>query len=254
MRRHLTPIFTSLAVVAFFIGCQTAPKNETAKANIQDDAQAALNRFQRSDNTLRDLLDRSPGYAVFPSVGKGGFVVGAGYGKGVVYEHGRPVGYADISQASFGLQAGAQDYSELLVFHDQTSLDQFKKGSFGLSADASAIALKPGAAAAVNVKQGVSVFTVQNSGVMAEAAVAGQKFRYSATADGGTTPRTDAANRSDAQTSGQTSGNRSTFSTSGSVSTPGGGDTTTGTTGKVSAGGSVSTQGGGDTTVNTDKK
>jgi lipid-binding SYLF domain-containing protein len=249
MRTAFISILTAFAAVAFVLGCQTEPKNEAAKANIQDDAQASLNRFQRSDPTLRDMLDRSPGYAVFPSVGKGGFIVGAGYGKGVVYERGRPVGYADISQASFGLQAGAQDYAELLVFHDQTSLDQFKKGSYGLSADATAIALKPGAAAGVNVKQGVSVFTVQNSGVMAEAAVAGQKFRYSATAaDTGTAPKSDAGTTS----GGQTTGNRSTFSTSGSVSTPSGGDTTTGTTGKVGASGSVSTQGGGDTTVNTD--
>ena len=247
MRRHLTPIFASLAVFALFNGCQTAPKTDTARANIQDDAQAALNRFERSDNSLRDLLERSPGFVVFPSVGKGGFIVGGGYGKGVLYQNGRPVGYADISQASIGFQAGAEDFSELLVFHDAASLDRFKKGSYGMSADASAIALKPGAAAGVQVKQGVSVFTLMNSGVMAEAAVAGQKFRYSPGPNDPGTP-TEAGTATDRQTTSHSSN----FSASSSVSTPSGGDTTAGTTGKVGASGSVSTPGRGDSTVHSD--
>src|SRR5690242_1462703 len=84
MRLRFTPIFASLAAIAFVTGCQTAPKTDTARANLLDEAQASLNRFERSDNSLRDVLDRSPGFVVFPAVGKGGFIVGGGYGKGVV--------------------------------------------------------------------------------------------------------------------------------------------------------------------------
>jgi lipid-binding SYLF domain-containing protein len=254
MRPLFTPILASLAALAFITGCQTAPKTDTARANLLDDAQATLNRFERSDNTLRALLDRSPGFAVFPSVGKGGFIVGGGYGKGVLYERGRPIGYSDISQASIGFQAGAEDFSELIVFHDQNSLDYFKAGSYGLSAEASAIALKPGAAAQAEVKKGASVFALMNSGVMAEAAVAGQKFRYTPGPDAERTrEEMDTRTRSEAGTATDREAGRSpNVSVSGSVSTPNG-DTHAGSSAHVGASGSVSNPNTGDRNVTTDR-
>jgi lipid-binding SYLF domain-containing protein len=256
--RHLYR-FSTLAITALAVafigatttGCQTAPKNDTARANLLDDAQASLHRFERSDNSIPQVLDRSAGYVVFPSVGKGGFIVGGGYGKGVVYERGRAVGYADISEATLGFQAGGQSFSELIIFQDQDALNRFKSGSYGLGAEASAVAIKPGAAAQAEFKKGVMVFTLTGSGLMAEAAVAGQKFRYSdglnvpAEANTASERREPGATNTDVKTTNNISG-------SASISTPSGGDTNAGGTAKVGASGSVSTPNT-DANVNTDR-
>ena len=69
--------------------------------------------MRAEDPGLGELLRRSYGYALFPKVTKGGLGVGGAYGRGVVYERGRHVGYSDLSQASVGLQAGGQTFSEL---------------------------------------------------------------------------------------------------------------------------------------------
>src|SRR5579872_5901833 len=63
----------------------------------------------------------SYGYAVFPTIGKGGFVVGGAHGKGRVYKHGRYLGDTTMTQVSVGFQAGGQAYSEIIFF--QTPLD-----------------------------------------------------------------------------------------------------------------------------------
>jgi lipid-binding SYLF domain-containing protein len=252
--------FAAFAVAFMGVtGCQTAPKNDTARANLLDDAQASLKRFERSDNSMQQVLDRSAGYAVFPDVGKGGFIVGGGYGKGVVYDHGQPVGYADISEVTAGFQAGGQSFSELIIFQDQDALNKFKSGSYGLSAEASAIAIKPGAAAQADFKKGVMVFTLTGSGLMAEAAVAGQKFRYS---DGLHVSEADVNTASQRREPGATNTNGNTTNTDGSagrisgsasVSTPSGGDTSAGGNAKVGGSTSVSNPNTGDTTTTTEK-
>ena len=50
------------------------------------------------------------GYAVFPTIGKGGFVVGGAHGNGRVYARGKYVGDTSMTQVSVGFQAGAQGY------------------------------------------------------------------------------------------------------------------------------------------------
>jgi lipid-binding SYLF domain-containing protein len=257
--RLSTIVLAATVAIAFMgatTGCQTAPKNDTARANLLDEAQASLHRFERSDNSIPPVLDRSAGYAVFPSVGKGGFIVGGGYGKGVVYEGRRAIGYADISEATLGLQAGGQSFSELIIFQDQEALNRFKSGSYGLGAEASAVAIKPGAAAQAEFKKGVMVFTLTGAGLMAEAAVAGQKFRYS---DGLHVPEANTASERREPGATNTNTNSTTdvrannnISGSASVSTPGRGDTNAGGTAKVGGSGSVSTPNT-DTNASTDR-
>jgi lipid-binding SYLF domain-containing protein len=178
MSKYLSFVLAA-SLMGYAGGCATEPKSENARENLQDEAQVAVRRFERSDEKLHALLDRSVGYAIFPSVGKGGLVVGGAYGKGVLYENGMQSGYCDLSQASVGFQAGGQSYSELVVFKDPDALRKFKSGTYDLSAEASAVAIKPGASAQAEFKRGVAVFTATNAGLMYEASIAGQKFCYS---------------------------------------------------------------------------
>jgi lipid-binding SYLF domain-containing protein len=115
---------------------------------------------------------------IFPNVGKGAWIVGGAYGRGVVYEQGQFVGYADISQATVGLQAGGQTYTELVVFEDKASLDRFKTGKLSFAANVSAVILKSGAAASAKYTDGVAVFVKPIGGAMVEAAIGGQQFTY----------------------------------------------------------------------------
>ena len=134
--------------------------------------------FKKTDPDLDKFFARAAGYAVFPSVGKGGLGLGGAYGSGVLFNHGRAVGKASLAQVTIGLQLGGQAYSEIIFLQTNGALDDFKSGQFALAAEASAVALTSGAAATAKYEQGVAIFTAAKGGLMYEASVGGQKFSY----------------------------------------------------------------------------
>ena len=167
-----------LVSFALTVGCSTVPKNEQARNALQTDADRTLDELKQADPSLSSVLDESEGYAVFPSIGKGGLIVGGGYGRGTLYEDGQMVGYTDMTQAALGALIGGQTFAELIVFDTPEALSNFKSGNFTFGATANAVALDKGAAAATSFKDGVAVFTRPNAGLMAEASLSGQKFSY----------------------------------------------------------------------------
>src|SRR5262249_23233063 len=129
------------------ISCSTAPSTSAGRDVLVEQANTAMTEMNRKDPTLDELTRKAYGYPVFPEIAKGALVFGGGYGRGVVYEQGQLVGYADLSQASFGLQLGGQTYTEVIVFENKAALDFLKQGRIEFAADASAVILKTGAAA-----------------------------------------------------------------------------------------------------------
>jgi lipid-binding SYLF domain-containing protein len=146
-----------------------------------------------------DFFRKSYAYAVFPTVGEAGFIVGGAGGKGRVYVHGKHVGDTTMGQLSVGFQAGGKAYSEIIFFEDKRALDEFKTGTFEFSAGVSAIAITAGASASAGTtgatsgasggkkdattasggfQKGLIVFTIAKGGLMYTATVAGQKFSY----------------------------------------------------------------------------
>lgn len=138
-------------------------------------------------------------YAVFPTVGEGGFIVGAAVGKGRVYVHRRLVGDTTMTQLSAGFQAGGKAYSQIIFFEDKRSLDEFESGSFEFAAGASATAITASAGGSVGTTgatanasgtvnnattgtlgytKGMAVFTIAKGGLMYAATLAGQKYSY----------------------------------------------------------------------------
>lgn len=177
MIKSLVIAVAALVSVAL-VGCESTPKTTSEKRSVQDEGQAALREMQTKDSSLNDFLSRAYGYAIFPSVGKGGAIVGAAAGEGAVYEHGRLVGYAALNQGSIGAQLGGQTFSELLVFENENALRRLQSGNFDLGASASAVALKAGASGAARFENGVAVFTMPKGGLMVDLSVNGQKFTY----------------------------------------------------------------------------
>jgi lipid-binding SYLF domain-containing protein len=153
-------------------------QSEKKKNKIIVDATDAKEEFIKSDWQIKKHFTSAYGYAIFPNVGKGGIGIGGAAGNGVVYESGTEIGMAKLSQLSIGFQWGGQAYREIIFFETKETMDRFKESKVELSAQASAIALKLGASADAKYVDGVMIFTMQKGGLMYEASVGGQKFKF----------------------------------------------------------------------------
>jgi lipid-binding SYLF domain-containing protein len=147
----------------------------------KEDEAAALEvvaRFKEKDPGMAKAFAEAYGYAVFPTVGKGGLGVGGAHGKGLVHEGGRFVGRSSLTQVTIGLQLGGQAYSEVVFFEDSGALDNFKRGRLKIDAQVSAVALSARAAADLPYRKGVAIVTMAKGGLMYEASIGGQKFSF----------------------------------------------------------------------------
>lgn len=166
-------------MMSFVVNIVPILGQSTVKMNkIIADSHLAKSEFIKSDGLIKGIFDKAYGYAIFPNVGKGGFGIGGAAGNGVVYEQNKLVGMAKLSQVSIGFQAGGQAYREVIFFESKSDLDRFKNSRFEFSAQASAVAVTAGASANVKYTDGVMVFTMQKGGLMYEASVGGQKFKF----------------------------------------------------------------------------
>jgi lipid-binding SYLF domain-containing protein len=162
-----------------------------------DDYDDTIKVFRNAGESSQ-FFGKSYGYAVFPTIGKGGFVVGAAHGTGRVYAKGGYTGESSMTQVTIGAQVGGQAYSQIVFFQDKRAFDQFTSGSFEFGAQATAVAITAGASAqagttgtgagasgtqssatsAARYQNGMAVFTVAKGGLMYEASIGGQKFGY----------------------------------------------------------------------------
>jgi lipid-binding SYLF domain-containing protein len=186
MKRLLSSIMATLAVALAY--------TPLAQADSYDNAISTFKEAGRSGT----FFAKAYAYAVFPTVGDAGFIVGAAHGKGRVYVAGVLTGDSSMTLVSAGLQAGAKAYSEIIFFQDKRALDTFESGNFEFGADASAIAVTVGADASAGTTgvssgasgdssnantgggyyNGMAVFTVAKGGLMYAARISGQKFTY----------------------------------------------------------------------------
>jgi lipid-binding SYLF domain-containing protein len=148
--------------------------------NAEKEARETLAKFQEANPDTKAFLEAAYGYAVFPSVGKGGVGIGGSHGSGTVFEKGKAIGATTLTQLSIGFQFGGQVYSELIVFKDKAALDRFTAGNFEFNAQATGVAITAGISFDAAYSNGVAVFTMAKGGLMYEASVGGQKFSYEA--------------------------------------------------------------------------
>ena len=166
--------------------------------SVADDDAAALDRFKEAG--AAEMIGTAYGYAVFPTIGKGGVGIGGAYGEGRVYRKGGALaGNTSMAQVTWGLQLGGQAYSQLILFEDERAFEEFTSGNFEFSAQATAVALTAGAGAEANTtgagtnvsggqndaaiasagyRKGMAIFTIAKGGLMYEASIGGQKFSY----------------------------------------------------------------------------
>lgn len=189
MKTHRLPIVAFTLLVALFFSHPALADKYTDTIEVYKKSEAVQTFFKSAY-----------GYAVFPNIGKGGFVVGGAYGKGQVYRGGTVTGETSLIKATFGLQAGGQVFSEMIFFEDKRAYEEFTGGEFEFDAGASAVAITAGAQAQAGsqgatagasagpatgvqaetkYRKGMIVFVHAKGGLMFEAAVGGQKFKFS---------------------------------------------------------------------------
>jgi len=157
----------------------------------------AIENFKKSDQ-VKEFFNNAYGFAIFPTIGKGGFGIGGAYGEGSVYKQGKKTGTTTMAQVTIGFQVGGQAFSEIIFFKNKASYDKFIGGNFEFSAQASAVAINAGANAKTSTtgssagaatspdrneqqgiyQNGMATFTYIKGGLMYEAALGGQKFSF----------------------------------------------------------------------------
>jgi lipid-binding SYLF domain-containing protein len=169
-----------------------------ARAAEAEDYSSTINVYRESPAVAK-FFKNSYGYAVFPTVGKAGFIVGGSYGNGQVYRGGKVTGTSTVVEGSIGIQFGGEAFSQIIFFQDKRAYDEFTSGSFEFDASAQAVAVTAGAQAQAgstgvsagastgprtgvqaetNYVKGMAIFVHAKGGLMFEASVGGQKFTF----------------------------------------------------------------------------
>ncbi len=154
--------------------------------------------FKKSE-AVQPFFKDCYGYAVFPTIGKGGIVVGGAYGEGQVYKKGSLSGTVSMAKLTLGFQLGGQAFSQIIFFEDKRAYNEFTSGNFEFDAAVSAVAITAGVQAKAGTEggtagasagpatgtqadtdyyKGMVVFVHAKGGLMYEAAIGGQKFNF----------------------------------------------------------------------------
>lgn len=185
----------SLVLLVVLTLCLTG--TSWAKRKVEDYGET-INNFKKSSD-VAPLFDTAYGYAVFPTIGRGGLGIGGAHGKGQVYKGGEVTGFTSLSDVTIGLQAGGQAYSQIIFFENEYAYNKFTGGNFEFEAAASAIAIQSGVSAqaataggasagassggsggsyASQYDSGMLVLTMGKGGLMYQATIGGQKYSF----------------------------------------------------------------------------
>ena len=166
-----------LAFAAWLLPYSIQAQDKEAEKLISESS-TAKTAFIKTDPSMAALFDSSYGYVIFPKIGKGGFIVGGSGGDGILYEKGKSIGLVKTGQVTVGAQIGGQAYREVIFFENEDALDRMKASKMEFSSQISAVAVKSGVSKNAKYTDGALVFTQDLGGLMAEATVGGQKFKY----------------------------------------------------------------------------
>jgi lipid-binding SYLF domain-containing protein len=177
-KNHIGAISSIFFLVCMMFNSTVMAQKSSKDKKIVADAKESKAEFIRVDGMMSRLFDNAYAYVIFPNVGKGGIGIGGATGNGAVFQKNTLIGMAKMTQVTVGFQWGGQAYREVIFFEKKSDLDKFKEDKLEFSAQASAVAASAGASVNVNYKNGVMIFTQIKGGLMYEASVGGQKFKF----------------------------------------------------------------------------
>jgi len=178
--KNLKRINIQKIIAVFFIlfAVSANAQTESWDPELEEKAEHAISEMTIKNVYIESYMEESYAYAVYPSIGKGAIVIGGAHGRGLVYQKGNIVGETKMTQVSIGFQWGGQAYSEIIFFKDEAAFISFKRNELEFSGQMSAVAIKTGVSADIAYENGVGVFTMTKAGLMYEASLGGQKFKY----------------------------------------------------------------------------
>ena len=177
-------IFIALVLSLTIISCTTTSpesmtKNISERQKIDSEVNETLSKLYREVSDSRQLIAKSKGVLVFPSVYTGAFVIGGEYGKGALRINNRNAGYYETATASLGAQIGAQSKAIILVFMTKEALDDFRNSNgWTAGAHANVALFKVGADGSIDTdtaKASVIGFVLTNGGLMLNVSLNGTK-------------------------------------------------------------------------------
>ena len=175
-------VWSCLLLLGGYGGSARAEWVPAAGDSLQLKAYATARRFAEQHKELQRFFDEAYGYAIYPSVTRGGFMLGGGYGKGIVIEAGSFVGYSSQWRASVGFQLGIQNQAQIIFFRDAQTLHAFQHSRLEFNGQASFSVLTFGAAFDPGFNPRVAIFSLTRAGLMFELSAAAAKYRYRAAA------------------------------------------------------------------------
>ena len=184
MQRRAIMTVTAVAATLALVGCTTnkgaGSTPEEKRAEINRGVDATLTQLYSSVPGSRELVAKSRGVLVFPSVIQAGFGIGGEYGEGALRIDGATTGYYSTAAGSFGFQAGAQSKALIYLFMTQEALDKFRNSNgWTAGADASVSLIKVGANGTIDtasVSNSVNAFALTNAGLFGGVTINGSKI------------------------------------------------------------------------------
>jgi len=167
---------TALLIAAFVLGgCTAGRMNHDEYDRFRSRADATVETFRAKH---ADSIDNAAGYAVFPVVGKGGWGISLGFGRGLVYAEGEPIGVTGFNAGNIGFTLGGQAYEQMLLLHSPADVEKFTGGPWTGAAQANAVFGPWGASADADFRSGQELITEDIWGLMYEATIGLNKYNY----------------------------------------------------------------------------
>jgi lipid-binding SYLF domain-containing protein len=175
--KKLNPMFLLVLISLAFTQFSLAkPANQ-----LNADVDAAIKKFEKEVVGGAKFLSKVKGYLVFPSVIKGGFVLGAEYGEGALRVNGITKHYYSMTSASIGYQIGVQEHSVLIAFISEASLNNFVKSNGWEAGVDGAITVsdwgKSKDISSISFEKPIIAFIYGAEGLMAGVSIEGTKFQ-----------------------------------------------------------------------------
>ena len=177
-----TMCVAALALGLFCIGLYPRPAVAamSSAGGIDADADAALKKLYADSPAARMLAEKAKAVLVFPNIVKGGFLVSAHYGEGVLRKENTAVGYYNTVAGSYGFQAGVQSFAYVLFLMTDSAVDYLDRSAgWELGVGPSLVVLDKGAAKSLTsttLKDDVYAFIFSQKGLMGGAGVQGSKI------------------------------------------------------------------------------
>ena len=178
---HFSSLTRVLSIVlSAVLLCVTQAALAESREALERDSQNALNNLIAQNQIAKDLNAKAAAVLVFPSVKKAGLMVGAQYGEGVLWRNGKAAAYYNTGGASFGFQAGVQEYGYAMFFMKESALNALNvTQGFEVGVGPSVVVIDQGMGTShttTTMQNDIYAFVFSQKGLMAGVGVQGNKI------------------------------------------------------------------------------